>query len=377
MKKTWLQALAQLILAVFILTSSCHAAETARIGVIFAKTGNAAPVCEAAFKAARFSAERLNREGGLQGRPVELVEYDNKSTPIGARAAAQQAIEDGVIGVIGAVYSSHSIAMAPVLQNNRIPMISPISTLPDLTRDKDYIFRVCFNDDFQGLAMAAFARQYLEAKTAVVMTDTTSRYSIGLADVFTDQFTKKGGKVLWEGEYQKNTIDFSAQIREIDRLNADVAFVPGYYRESAYIIKQARLMGLSLVFLGGDGWVNQMYTYGGDYIHGNYYCTQWHIESPLPESLAFVKDFSARFGSITNEPVMALTYDAMMIFAAAVQRAGSFSTKAIRNQLAGTVKHPGVTGPITFDSNGNPIDKHAVILKFDNNDSIYHKTIRP
>lgn len=352
------------------------ASDDLKIGVIFAKTGEASQVSAIGFQTTRFAADELNQAGGILGKKIRLMEYDNHSTPIGSRNAAQKAVEDGVIGVIGSVYSSHSIAMSSVLQENRIPMISPASTNPELTVNKDYIFRACYTDDFQGKVMANFAFSKLNAKTAAVLIDTRSRYSQGLARVFVEQF-KTRGRILWEGEYQEGDIDFIPQINKIKLLNPDVGFVPGHFRESAYIIKQARILGLSLVFLGGDGWVNQMYIYGGDYIHGNYYATQWHYNSPDPQSVVFVEKFKNAFGTITNEPVMALTYDAFMILAAAIRSAGSFHTPDIRNMLARTSGYKGVTGTITFDGNGDPIDKQAVILKLENHDSIYYQTIDP
>ncbi|THB76575.1 MAG: hypothetical protein D3926_17205 [Desulfobacteraceae bacterium] len=374
----WIRWLVGILLLPLLLPpNSSIASEPVKIGIIFARTGNAAPVCKAAFKAVRLAADKLNQAGGLLNHPVQLIEYDNKSTPIGARHAAQNAVKDRVIGVIGATYSSHSIAMSKVLQPGQVPMISPISTHPELTIGKDYIFRVCFTDDFQGRVMADFALHDLGALSSAVFTNTSSKYSMGLASVFIDRFVNQGGQVMFEGEYQNDTIEFAFLLDRIKDHPPGIVYIPGHYRESAYIIKQARLMGLSIVFLGGDGWVNQMYTYGGSYIHGNYYTTQWHYDSPNPRSRRFVAEFKKKYGSVTNEPVMALTYDAFMVLADAVKRAGTFSRTDIRAELARTNGFKGVTGKITFDQNGDPVDKSAMVLKFDDYDSSFYKILSP
>ena len=136
------------------------------------------------FYAARFAVEEINKKGGLLGKPIELIEIDNQSTALGSKAAAEQAVKDGVTAVIGGSRSSHALAMAPVLQAAKIPMISPSATILELTRTGDYIFRACFVDDFQGAVMATFAIRDLKAKTAVVLTNTGNKYSMDLAKMF-------------------------------------------------------------------------------------------------------------------------------------------------------------------------------------------------
>jgi branched-chain amino acid transport system substrate-binding protein len=166
-----------------------------KIGVILAKTGNAAIDAAAGFKAAHFAADEINAQGGINGKQVKIKEFDNHSNPLDAKFAAEKAAQAKVMGVIGAVWSSHSLAMAHVLQKAKIPMISPSSTNPKLTLIGNYIFRVCFPDTFQGKVMSDFALNFLHAKTAVVLTNASSKYSMGLAEYFIDCF-KKRGKIL-------------------------------------------------------------------------------------------------------------------------------------------------------------------------------------
>ena len=119
------------------------------------------------FQAVRFAVAEVNTTGGFDGRKILLMEYDNHSTPIQSRLAAKQAVKDGAVAVIGASWSSHSLAMAPYLQKKKVPMICPDSTHPDITKAGTYIFRACFTDTFQGKALASFARKQFRAATAV------------------------------------------------------------------------------------------------------------------------------------------------------------------------------------------------------------------
>lgn len=348
-----------------------------KIGLILARTGHAAMVCDSSYRIARRAVREINQKGGLLGRKVRLIEYDNRSTAIGARKAAARAAKDGVHAVIGAIYSSHSLAVADVLVKEKIPMISPISTHTELTARGKYIFRVCFTDCFQGKVLADFAKEEFGARKAAVLVNAGSRYSQGLADYFTDEFRSAKGEVV-QLDYRKNATDFTAQLDAIKKQSPQVIFIPGHFRESAFIIRQADAKGVNIPFIGGDGWLNKMYEYGGNSVHGNYYVTQWHKDLPRAKTRWFIKTHQDMYGGkIANEPAMALTYDAIMVFARAVTNAGSLNRARIRESLSRTSGFEGVTGDITFNSRGDPVKKSAVILKFENFGSVYHRTVQP
>ena len=356
-------------------TSSVMASEIIQIAAIFAKTGVAAKNNISNFQGVIIAVEEINARGGLLDRPVEIIEIDNKSTPLGSKQAALEAVRLDVTAVIGASWSSHSLAMAPVLQQAQIPMISNFSTNPAVTKVGDYIFRVCFTDPFQGKIMAGFARRDLKAQTAVILKNINSNYSLGLAEFFTSAFTQGGGKILWEGEYKEKSVDFSDLLQEVQALKPDVVFVPGYERDSGFMIKQARGMGIQTVFLGGDGWGNQMFEYGGATVDNNYYSSHWHPDIPSAANQDLMARYRSKFGPATNN--IPLAYDAVMVLADAVRRAHSLDRKKIRDALAATQNFQGATGTISFDENGDPEDKDAVILKLEKGASVFVKTIRP
>jgi len=176
--------------------ASLKAEEVIKIAAILAKTGEAAKDNLELFQAVRFAVNEVNAEGGIDGKKIKLIEYDNHSTPIQSRQAAKQAVADGAVAVIGASWSSHSLAIAPYLQKMKIPMISPDSTHPDVTKAGDYIFRACFVDTWQGKALAGFARDELKAATAMIVQNINSDFSLGLAKVFAENFTSREGAVL-------------------------------------------------------------------------------------------------------------------------------------------------------------------------------------
>ncbi len=369
-----------LLIAVFMHAFPVFGAEPVRIAAIFPETGEAVQSAIGGVSpellGTRQAVKELNRQGGLLGKQLLLIEYDNKSTALGSKTAALQAIKDGVIAVIGSSWSSLSLGMAPVLQAARIPMIAPISTSPEVTLVGNYIFRACFIDTFQGSVMADFARTDLRARTAVVFTNTGEVYCMDLAKFFISQFTRGGGKILWEGDYLADATDFTPLLKKLQHLNPDVIFLPGMPRDSGFIIKQARKMGITTKFLGGDGWGGEMYDYGGKMIEGNYFCAHWHTQSSGEKSRLFVKASQDLYGPDMFQGI-ALSYDAVMLLADAVKRARSIEPAKIKDALADTKAFTGITGEITFDENRNPINKSAVILKFENGATRYVKTINP
>jgi len=349
------------------------------IAAIFQKTGEGVHSYEEIgipeLRGARYAIDEINQSGGVLGKKLKLIEYDNKSSAIGSKKVALQVAKTDAIAVIGAAWSSHSLAMAPVLQEAKIPMITPVSTNPDVTLVGDYIFRICFIDPFQGTVMANFAMLDLNAKTAVIFTNTSEKYCIELAQCFSDHFKKKGGKVLWEADYNTETSNFSLLLKKMKSLQPDVVFLPGTNRDSGFIIKQARKMGVTIPFLGGDAWNEEMYKYGDKDIEGSYFSSHWHLQSSNEKSKQFVENYQKKMGSFC-EAEIPLAYDAVMLLADAIKRANSFQRSKIRDALAATTKFQGTTGNINFDKNRNPV-KSAVIRKFENGKTVYLKTIEP
>lgn len=372
-----MRALSAMVLgfALMVVASTGQAAEKIKMATIAAKTGDAAATNLVLFEAARYAVDQINQQGGLLGKQIELIEYDNMSTALGSKSAAQKTVEQDVLAVIGASWSAHSIAAGTVLQAAKIPMISPISTNPEVTRIGDYIFRVCYIDPFQGNVMAKFAVTDLQAKSCVALVNADRKYSTDLADFFARSFEEKGGKVLWKGEFLIDVSNYDTLLEKVKPFQPDVIYLPSDYRDSSHIIGQARKMGLKAVFLGGDAYGVRMYEYIGDLLDGNYYTTHWHRDDPSPVSRDFVRSYEAKHGEI-KQTTIPLTYDAVMILVDAVRRAQTLDRSVIRDTLAKTRDFQGITGTISFDEDRNPI-KPAVILKFEQGNVVYVKTVAP
>jgi branched-chain amino acid transport system substrate-binding protein len=372
--KFFIKSIALLILFLPIAATSGNE-QKVKVGLIFGETRYSSKGPMLDVLSARLAVEELNSQGGLLGRQVELVELDNKNTPLGSRAAAQKAVKEGVLAVIGPTASSHALLAAQVLQEAKIPMISYFSTNPEVTQTGDYIFRTCFTDRLQSEILAKFAIQDLRAKTAVVLTCSGEKYSIGLSKSFTEYFKRNGGVILWQGDYVNEATEFKELLEKVKVLKPDIIFLSGYDRASGFIIKEARNLGISVTFLGGDAWSNSLYQYGGKAIEGSYYTGHWSLSSETKISREFVNKYKGKYpdDEIVNFGIM---HDAIFLLADAVNRARSLDRAQIRDALAHTKNFIGVTGNITMDKNRDP-RKPVAIFKFENGSSIYIKTIYP
>ncbi len=359
------------------LSPAAHlAAKPLKIAAIFAKSGDAQFVSPFLFRGVQLAVDDLNARGGILGRPVVLVELDNKGTALGSKMAAQKAIAQRVAAVIGANWSSHSLAIAPILQEARIPMVSPISTHPEVTRLGSYIFRICFIDTLSAEVMSRFAIEDLNAHSAVILTNINSDYSIGVSRYFKTSFRQHGGAVLFEGKYQQEDTDFTTLLSQVKKLAPQVIFLPGYSRDSSLVLKQAKRMGIQSVFINSGSWSSMMYDLSTDEMDGSFMVDLWHEKGDFPKSKPIVEEYQRRHGAFTESSIL-LAYDSVMVIADAIRRANSIDTGRIRASLAKTMNFEGVTGKITFDEHGDPIDRDVVIVQFDDGKLTYVKTIQP
>jgi branched-chain amino acid transport system substrate-binding protein len=321
--------------------------------------------------------EDINNAGGLLGKKVRVIVEDDQGKPEEAQTVVTKLItKDQVAAVLGEVASSRTMAAAPVAQQNGIPLISPSSTNPKVTEIGDHIFRVCFIDPFQGLVMAKFATNTLKVKNVAILRDIKNDYSVGLADVFVDNFKKMGGNIIANESYSEGDTDFSAQLTSIKSKNPEAIFMPGYYTEVGLVVRQAKKLGLAVPFLGGDGWDSpKLIEIGGDSVNGSYYSNHFSVDDPNPTIQKFVSAYKAKY-SATPDALSGLGYDAASILFDAIKRAGTTDGAKVRDAIASTKDFSGITGKITLDKDRNAV-KPAVVLQVKDGKLQYVETITP
>ena len=225
------------------------------VGEYGSLTGPTATFGQSTHNGIVLALDEVNAAGGINGRKIQLFTEDDQSKPEEAASVVQKLIsQNQVVAVLGEVASSRSLAAAPICQTNRIPMISPSSTNPQVTEIGNYIFRACFLDPYQGQSLAQFALNDIKVRRAAILTDVKNDYSVGLARFFKEAFVKGGGQIVGEQSYSEGDSDFKAQLTPLRAGNPDVLFVPGYYTEVGQIAIQSKDLGMTAPLLGGDRW---------------------------------------------------------------------------------------------------------------------------
>ncbi|AVX32282.1 amino acid/amide ABC transporter substrate-binding protein, HAAT family [Carboxydocella thermautotrophica] len=355
-----------------------------KIGGNFETTGGVATFGQAAVNGIKLAFKKKNEAGGvLGGKKLELVVADNKSEPAESANATTKLInQDKVVAILGATTSSNTLAAVPVVTASQVPLLSTSATNPKVTVNEngqvnEWVFRACFIDPFQGTVMANFATKDLGAKTAAIMIDTSSDYSKGLASFFKEAFTKNGGTIVAEEGYVQKDTDFKAVLTKIKGKNPDVIYVPGYYEEVGKIIKQGRELGITVPFMGGDGWDSPKLVdiAGAEALNGTYFSNHYAATDPDPEVQKFVEEYKKEYGQVPDSMAV-LGYDAALMLIDAIERAGAADPAKIKEALAATKDLKVVTGTITLNEQHNPI-KTAAILEMKDGKQVFRTKVNP
>lgn len=328
--------------------------EPIRIGILGPLSSNdGSPMRNAAILAA----EEINKSGGIGGRRIELIERDDHGNVDSALAAAGELLRSDVVAVVGSVYSSITLSVAPVFNgsSNPVVQISPSSSSPGVSRAGPYTFRVCPSDLAHGGALARFVRERLHLNRAAVVYQNDD-YGRGMRQAFLEEFARLGGTVLGVDPYIKSA---GVPAPYFERLAAGVqpqiVFVAGMAKEAGEAIRVARGLGLDAAFMGGDGLSDLAET--DPVAEGTFISVAYLEDHPSPRNLEFVQKYHARFPSSARlNKSGAGTYEALFLLREIITQVGT-SRQRIRDALAevgnSAPAYAGLTGPIAFDENGD------------------------
>ncbi|MDR1730753.1 MAG: ABC transporter substrate-binding protein [Synergistaceae bacterium] len=315
------------------------------------------------------------------GKKIELIVVDNKSDKVEAANAVTRLIDrDKVNAIIGTYGSSLAIAGGEVAETAGIPVMGTSCTNPLVTLHKRFYFRACFIDPFQGSGAATYAIRSLGFKKAAILTDVANDYSVGLSSFFKQAFSKLGGQVVSEMRYQSGDQDFTAQLTEIISKKPDIVFLPAYFSEGAIILKQAKELGATFRFMGGDAMDNpEVVTLGGEAVEG-FMHTTFAYDPSMKDMNPVAQNFTEKWKKAhpNKDPNVnaALGYDAYILIADAIRRAGSADPAHIRDALEQTKDVPTVTGITTMNAT-HDAEKELGIVEIRNGKKLFIGTIKP
>ncbi len=356
-------------------------AKDIRIGLITPLSGDVKTYGESVRNSFLIAVEEANAKGGVAGMKITYVIQDDKNDATEAANVANLLVNQyRVKAIVGAVTSKATIPVSDIVQAAKIPTLTPTATNPKVTvadgKRKDYMFRSCFIDPFQGMVMAKFSRETLKKTRAAVLFDASNDYSKGTAEVFRDGFRKMGGTLAAFEAYGKDDVDFSALLTKVKASGADVLFLPDYYNKVGLIAKQAQEKGLKVQLVGPDGWDSpDLVKIAGTAIEGGYFSNHYSPDDRRPEVVAWVKKYKGRHGQVPDA-LGTLAYDGTNLLLEAIRKAGSDDPRKIRDALASIRNFHGVTGKSTLDRNGDSV-KSAAIVKIEGGRQRFVKMVNP
>lgn len=350
--------------------------ETIKIGFTGPLSGPASTYGISVQNGAKLATEEINAAGGINGQKVEFVFQDDEADPSKAVNAFNALLDAKVVAILGGVTSGATMAIAPKATENKIPMLTPTATNPDVTiKGGEYMFRSCYLDSFQGVQLAKYAVSDLKAKSVAILYNNGDDYSKGIATNFKNEYEKSGVKVAKFLSYNPKDQDFNAQLTEIKGANPDLLVLPDYYGTVGLISKQAREKGITCQLLGSDGWDSKdLSSIGGKAVDGAIFINHYSPKDTNPAVVKFVKNYTDKFSN-TPDALAALSYSASNILFDAIKKAGSTDGAKIKDALKATDIDT-ITGHVKFNDQRDSV-KNAILLKVKGNSTDIIKTVTP
>lgn len=357
-------------------------ADTIKVGILGPHTGEYAQYGLAVLNGAKLYIDKINEEGGINGKKIEPLIYDQKGDSTEAITAFSRMVDEGISGLIGDVLTGNTIAVVGEAYPINMPMITASATAEAVTFNAESntvytnVFRTCFIDPFQGIKMAEYAKEVLGAAKTAVIFETGNDYAVGLKDAFVKRAQEIGLEVVATEGYAKGDKDFKSQLTNISGKSPDVVFSPNYYEDDALIVTQARDIGLQAVFMGGDGWASVAKYASAEDLEGSVYCAAY-ASGASDAMIDFEQDYIDTYGEDTLNMFAALGYDAAIVLVEALKEAEKTEYKSgsdeYKNAVVNAIKNTkavGVTGSYKFDERNNPI-KEAVIIKIEDGKEVF------
>ena len=301
---------------------------------------------------AELAQDEINTDGGILGMQVEFV-YREELTEDVVQSATDLAEMEGVVAILGPLFSSHAVKVGPVIN---IPTIVG-ATGANVTETGEFLFLAASSNALQAKLMAQFAVNELGAKTAAMIWQNEDVYSIGFVEAFDANFQEIGGSIVEKQMYEKGDTTFDTQLMEIKAANPDVLFLASFPPENPLIMAQARDMGIESVFIGSDGMDDPlMFRVLEDNapLESTYYCTNFD-----PDAMEFISAYEAMFENPANG-IAATGYDAMHLLAIAIETAQSTDPVMVRDALAAITDYKGATSISRFDEDRHPVKSVGV-----------------
>lgn len=348
-------------------------ADTIRIGVVCPLTGETSLFGDVLSQTVKLLAKQKNEAGGLLGKQIEIMVYDNRDDAVETTNAARKAIlNDKVVAFIGTDSSATTLALGEVAAENEIPFITSIATNSKVTMTDDgtvrpWAFRACLSDPQSGAILGEYAVYECGYKNIAVIYEIGSDFSIGVTNEFSKSVEGKGGKIVAKEAYNTGDVDYRAVLTKIKNSgDFDALYIAaGFYKQIGLIANQARELGIEQPFLTTEGAMSSdLFNIASDSVEDMVFNVAVDTESENVDGL--LEDFKAEWGydpSLNVGPDCYLAYDAFQLLTGAIEKAGEANPAKIRDALENTTEIQGLTCKITFDPKTHLVYRAVPICK--------------
>ena len=354
-------------------STAAASGDTIKVGVLGPMTGDVSVYGLAVINGATLYLDQVNANGGVNGKQLEVITMDEQGDATQAVTCFTKMCDQGITALVGDVTTTPTLAVAAESADYNMPMVTASATAEAVTYDAETdtvngnVFRATFTDPFQGIKMADYAYQKLGYTQAAVIYLKGADYNEGLAENFVKEFESLGGTIVDQETYAEGDVDFKTQLTTILGKNPQVVFCPNYYQDVGQILAQAESIGLTVPFLGGDGWDGLEGYATADQLKDAYFCANYakgsntEFESAYKEK--YGEDYPNGFAPLGYDAAMTVVYGLQAAEDAGLEAGTDEYKQAVIDAIAsGTID--GITGTFTFDEHHNPV-KQTAILCFD------------
>ncbi len=346
-----------------------------KIGFFAPLTGFAAADGTSAKHGALLAVEKINSNGGILGKKIKLIIYDDAASSQQAVAIARKLIqENGVVAAVSGSYSTPTRAASPIYQRYKIPLVVAYATHPSITKTGNYIFRIGFLATVEGKAGGYVATKILHAKRIAVLT-MDNDFGRSLSKGFMEEAKKNGAKIISNMNFALGEKDMSPFLTKIKTLNPDLIYCTGYYSEGALTVKQAKNLGIKAILLGQEGFDSPMFLkIAGASANGTIITTDLNRNDKRPVAKWFINQYKKEY-KMQPDMVGASSFDAVYVLAEAIKKAQSTKANKIRYALAHIKNFNGVTGHIKGFTKDGEVVKPVQIQKVVKGQFTYFGTV--
>lgn len=342
-------------------SSGSDAGGAAKIGVIAYLTGGGAAYGQAQKEGLELAKDEINAQGKVK---IELIYEDSRGDKTEAINAANKLInKDNVVGLIGPTLSGEMFAVGPIANQAGVPIMGTSTTAEGVTDIGDYVFRNALPESAAVPQAVKAAVEKYSLKKVAIMYSSNNDWAVSGYKTMEQSLKDNGVEILATETFADKDTDFSAQLTKIASLKPDAVMVSSLYQEASLVLKKAREIGIDVPFVGTNGFNSpELIKIAGDAANGAIVASPWFPGKDNEKVQKFVADYKAKYNKVPDQ-FAAQSYDALYIYASALEQAGSTTDRTkLRDSLAAIKDFQGVTGKFAFDDKRNPLMDATVLI---------------